>query len=236
MTDTPLQLGQASALPALARGGAARPGAEPASGHRLRGALHGAGIHLALPGHRPAGFRASGHRLRAGTVAGRIEVAEALSRTASAITARSTRIARSPSASASPTCSSRASCASAAIGIRAAACRSTCSGRPASCRRTSGCPTRASRPIGRAAERRGRRQHGRRRSADAEDDERPRSMRRRRQARYVRRPNPMSDDAERLADEEREGVERHRGGARAAARPRSPGPGRCCGACRSRGP
>ena len=66
MTDTTLQLGQRKRPPRLARGGAARPGAEPASGHGLPRALHRAGIHLALPGHRPAGFRHSGDRLRAG--------------------------------------------------------------------------------------------------------------------------------------------------------------------------
>src|SRR5215469_138584 len=48
-------------------------------------------------------------------------------------------------------CSSRNGCASAATGIRAAACRSTCSGNPAGCRRVSGCQTRASPPIGAAA-------------------------------------------------------------------------------------
>ena len=98
----------------------------------LRRALHRAGIHRAVPDHRPAGFRASRHRLCAGAVSGRVEVAEALSRTASATTAPSTRTARSPSASGWSRCSSRNGCASAAIGIRAAACRSTCSGRPAS--------------------------------------------------------------------------------------------------------
>ena len=41
---------------------------------------------------------------------------------------------------------SRAGSGSAAIGTRAAASRSTCSGRPASCRRASGSPTRALRP------------------------------------------------------------------------------------------
>ena len=43
--------------------------------------------------------------------------------------------------------SSRNGCASAATGIRAAASRSTCSGRPANCPRACGSPTRASRPI-----------------------------------------------------------------------------------------
>ena len=46
------------------------------------------------------------------------------------------------------TFSSRAGCASAAIGIRAAACRSTSSGRRADRRRTCGFPTRAWRPTG----------------------------------------------------------------------------------------
>ncbi len=43
---------------------------------------------------------------------------------------------------------SRATCASAATGTRAAASRSTCSGRPAPRRPRSGCPTRACRPTG----------------------------------------------------------------------------------------
>ena len=51
------------------------------------------------------------------------------------------------SASASRGCSSRTTCASAATGIRAAACRSTSSGRRARARGTYGCPTRAWRPI-----------------------------------------------------------------------------------------
>ena len=42
----------------------------------------------------------------------------------------------------------RNGCASAAIGTRAAACPSTCSGNPASCRPGSGCRTRVSRPTG----------------------------------------------------------------------------------------
>ena len=44
------------------------------------------------------------------------------------------------------------SCGSAATGIRAAAFRSTCSGRPGSCRRECGFPTRALRPIAAEAE------------------------------------------------------------------------------------
>ena len=104
--STTLQLGQPSALARNPRGGPARPGAEPASRHGLPRALHGARVHLALPGDRPAGFRHPGDRLRARTVARRIEVAEALSRTRSATTAPSTRIARSASASGSSSCSS----------------------------------------------------------------------------------------------------------------------------------
>ena len=55
------------------------------------------------------------------------------------------------SASASPPRSRRAGCALAVTGIRAAAFRSTCSGRPAARRRTSGSQTRVSRPIAGAA-------------------------------------------------------------------------------------
>ena len=58
------QLGGNAAQPAIAGGGGARARAEPASRHGLSGALHRAGIHLALPDHRPAGLRASGDRLR----------------------------------------------------------------------------------------------------------------------------------------------------------------------------
>src|SRR5271170_7787677 len=65
---------------------------------------------------------------------------------------RSTRIVRCGSARNSPRWSSRAGCASAAIGIRAAAFRSTCSGRPANCPRASGRPTRASRHTAGAAD------------------------------------------------------------------------------------
>src|SRR5688572_16710555 len=61
--------------------------------------------------------------------------------------ARSTRTAPSRSARSSSACSSRSGCASAATGTRAAACRSTCSGRPENCPRVSGFRTRASRPI-----------------------------------------------------------------------------------------
>ena len=48
--------------------------------------------------------------------------------------------------------SSHVGCASAAIGIRAAAFRSTYSGRPESCRPASGCPTRACRPTARGVD------------------------------------------------------------------------------------
>ena len=43
--------------------GKTRPRAQSAKGHQLSGAVHRAGIHLALPGHRPAGFRPSRDRL-----------------------------------------------------------------------------------------------------------------------------------------------------------------------------
>src|SRR3954454_814914 len=60
--------------------GHARPGPQPASRHRLSGPLHRAGVHLALPGDRTAGFRASDARLCAGRVAGGIKILEALYR------------------------------------------------------------------------------------------------------------------------------------------------------------
>ncbi len=54
--------------------------AESASGQGVPGALHRAGVHVAVPGHRPARFRAPRHRLRAAALAGREQVAEAVSR------------------------------------------------------------------------------------------------------------------------------------------------------------
>src|SRR5215212_3233131 len=49
---------------AIAEGGGARYRAKPASGPGLSRALHLPGIHLAVPGDRPAGFRAFRDRLR----------------------------------------------------------------------------------------------------------------------------------------------------------------------------
>ena len=143
--------------PRKPRAGAAGARSEPASRHGLRGAFHGAGVHLALSHYGAAGLRASRHRLRAQRLAGRIQVAEALPGRRSATTARSTRIARSPSASGWRRCWSRTTCASAATGIRAAASPSMCSGRPARPPTACGCPTRASRPTAGAADRSGRR-------------------------------------------------------------------------------
>ena len=93
-----------------------------------------------------ARLRASGHRLRAAALAGREQVAQAVSR----LVSQSRRVPRGLHAgnrrSPGRVPASRAGCASAATGIRAAACRSTCSGRPAVRRPTCGFPTRASRP------------------------------------------------------------------------------------------
>src|SRR6516225_302596 len=61
-------------------GRADRSRTQPAKGYRLSRALHRAGIHLDLPGHRTTRFRASGDRLRAGPMAAGIEVAQALRR------------------------------------------------------------------------------------------------------------------------------------------------------------
>ena len=124
--------------------------------HGLPRPLHRARIHLALPGDRPAGFRASRHRLRAGPLARRIEIAEALSGELPQPRRLPRGLHGGDRQAPWPNCSSRVGCASAATGIRAAAFRSTCSGRPASRRRTSGCRTRASRPIAGAAKGRGR--------------------------------------------------------------------------------
>ena len=104
-----------------------------------------------VPDHRPAGLRPSGDRLRAGAMPGRIEVAQALPRQLPQPRRLPRGLHRRHRQAARARCSSRNGCASAATGIRAAACRSTCSGRPANCRRASGCRTRASRPIAGAA-------------------------------------------------------------------------------------
>ena len=128
----PLQLGRPVADPGLARRGHARPRAQSARRHQLRRPLHRAGIHLALPGHRPAGFRPSGDRLCAGPLAGRIEIAQALSRQLPQPRRLPRGLHGRHRQDADRACSSRNGCASAATGIRAAACRSTCSGRPAS--------------------------------------------------------------------------------------------------------
>ena len=105
-----------------------------------------------VPGDRPARFRPSRDRLRAERVARREQVAEALSR----LVPQSRRLPRglhgrhrqAPREPARATLSPR----SAATGIRAAACRSTCSGRRASCPRASGSPIRASRRTAGAVE------------------------------------------------------------------------------------
>src|SRR5258707_4090378 len=64
----------------LARRSSTRPRAQSAIRYELRGAVHRARIHLALPGHRPAGFRASRDRLCAGPMAAGIEIPETLCR------------------------------------------------------------------------------------------------------------------------------------------------------------
>ena len=56
-------LGKPSALPASPGGSGARLCAQPAGRRALSGAVCGARVHLAVPGHRPARFRASGDRL-----------------------------------------------------------------------------------------------------------------------------------------------------------------------------
>ena len=59
-------LGQATKLPQSPPRGGPRARAQPAPRHALFGPLHGAGVHLAVPGDRPARFRPPRHRLRAG--------------------------------------------------------------------------------------------------------------------------------------------------------------------------
>src|SRR5207253_7656668 len=67
-------------MAAKPRRGAARPGAQSAAGHRLRGAVHRAGIHLPMPRDRPAGLCPSDDRLRARPVAAGVEIPETLCR------------------------------------------------------------------------------------------------------------------------------------------------------------
>ena len=108
----------------------ARARSQPASAQDLPGAVHAAQVHLAVPGHRTARFRASGDRLRAASLAGREQVAEALPRQLPT-TARSTGLRwRSPRA-AGRLPDPRWLRHRRLLGTRAAACRSTCSGRPA---------------------------------------------------------------------------------------------------------
>src|ERR1041385_4527503 len=68
------------AMAAVAGRGADRPRAQSTKGHRLSGALCRAGIHLDLPGHRPAGFRAHGDRLCARAMAAGVEILKTLRR------------------------------------------------------------------------------------------------------------------------------------------------------------
>ena len=126
--------------------GRARPCGQSASRHRLRRPLHLSGIHLAVPGDRPARLRHRRHRLPAAALPRRSRSRSSFTSTASAIMLFSMRTARSRSASGWSRCSSRAGSGSAAISTPAAACRSTCSGRPAACRARSGCRTRACGP------------------------------------------------------------------------------------------
>ena len=106
--------------------------ANPARGRHYVVRFTCPGIHLALPADRPAGLRPYRHRLRPARLDRREQVAEAVPRRRSATMAHSTRPARMGIAQAADRrCSTRCGCASAATGIRAAACRSTCSSRPA---------------------------------------------------------------------------------------------------------
>ena len=98
------------------------------------------GIHLALPRHRPAGLRPHRHRLRSGQAAGGIQIAEAVHD----LLPQSRRIPRglhghdrSPHHRGDH---ARSGCGSPDTGIRAAAFRSTSSGRPARRRREPGFP------------------------------------------------------------------------------------------------
>ena len=137
--------------PGCARRQDSGPRAKPPGRPDLHRPLHRAGVHLALPGDRPAGLRPSGHRLRPRQMDRRVEVAEALSPELP----QSRRLPRGlHRAYRQGSCGAQAALAagSAATGIRAAASRSTSSGRAASRRRASGCPTRAWRPIAGAAE------------------------------------------------------------------------------------
>jgi 7-cyano-7-deazaguanine reductase len=89
MTRT--HLGQTSALPASPEAAVLDYVPNPRSGALYLVALCRAGIHLALPGDRPARFRASGDRLCARRNDRRIKVAQAVPRQLSATMRRFTR-------------------------------------------------------------------------------------------------------------------------------------------------
>ena len=89
-------------------------------------------------------------RLCAGGLARRVQVAEALSQQLPQSRRLPRRLHGGDRQKNRRACSNRNGCASAAISIRAAACRSTCSGRPANFPPASGRPTRASLRIARA--------------------------------------------------------------------------------------
>jgi cation diffusion facilitator family transporter len=126
------QLGQAVELPVDPGHRGAGKGAEQPRRHGFRGALHGAGIHLALPDDRPAGFRASSSSTTCrARLAGRIEVAEALP----AVLPQPRRLPRGRARSTSAKRVVGPAGAEMAphrrlLVIRAAAFRSMCSGRP----------------------------------------------------------------------------------------------------------
>ena len=137
------QLGQPRPHSGEPRRGEAGARAEPAPGRAISGALHLPGVHLALSADRPAGFRAYRHRLRAARVDRREQVAEAVPHSFRNHGAFHEACTMDDRADGWWSCSTRCGCASAATGIRAAACRSTCSGRPARRRRACGSRIRA---------------------------------------------------------------------------------------------
>ena len=97
------QLGTQAVIPAAPDEAVLERVPNPHPRQALSRALHGARVHLAVPDHRAAGFRAPRDRLRAGTLAGREQVAEAVS----GELPQSRRVPRRLHASRSPTGSSK---------------------------------------------------------------------------------------------------------------------------------
>ena len=155
MTKThkgPALLGQKAGVPASPDEAELDIVPNPHPGRNLSRAVRRARIHVALPCDRPARFRPSRHRLRAGRMAHRVEIAEALFRQLPQSRRLPRGLHRARLARILSRRSRRNGFGSAAIGIRAAAFQSMCSGRRARRLRAYGFLIKACRPIAGAGE------------------------------------------------------------------------------------